>query len=103
MRSLLYDTIMYYCKLKGITAGRMCADTHISRGLISDLKYGRKFTITLPTARRIAEYLGISVNELLPDYDTGGMDMALLLSRLKSARDILDIMIKDVEDCIEKS
>lgn len=61
----LYESITSLCKEKGIKPGKMCADIGISRGLITDLKMGRKNDITSATAQKIASYFGVSVGYLL--------------------------------------
>lgn len=61
----LYDNINALCTEKGIKPSKMCADIGISRGLITDLKMGRKNGITAITAQKIASYFGVSVGYLL--------------------------------------
>ena len=43
----------------------MCTETGISRGLITDLKMERKTSITVDTAKKIADYFGVSVDRVL--------------------------------------
>lgn len=61
----LYETIQILCKEKGIRPGRMCDELGISRGLMTDLKMGRKKSVSAQTAQRIASYLGVTVARLL--------------------------------------
>ncbi len=61
----LYETIQTLCKEKGIRPGRLCDELGISRGLMTDLKMGRKKGLSAATAQRIAAYLGVSVSTLL--------------------------------------
>ena len=61
----LYESIESLCTQKGIRPGRLCSDLGISRGLITDLKMGRKKTVNAETAQKIAAYFGISVGQLL--------------------------------------
>jgi DNA-binding Xre family transcriptional regulator len=61
----LYETIDKLCQERGIRPGRLCADLGISRGLMTDLKMGRKKGVNAETARKIADYLGVSVGYLL--------------------------------------
>ena len=61
----LYETIDKLCQERGIRPGRLCADLGISRGLMTDLKMGRKKGVNAETARKIAHYLGVSVGYLL--------------------------------------
>ena len=61
----LYETIDMLCQERGIRPGRLCTDLGISRGLMTDLKMGRKKGVNAETARKIADYLGVSVGYLL--------------------------------------
>ena len=56
--SNLYDNIQNLCARKGIRPGRLCDELGISRGLMTDLKMGRKKGINAETAQKIATYLG---------------------------------------------
>lgn len=71
----LYETIDKLCQERGIRPGRLCTDLGLSRGLMTDLKMGRKKGVNAETARKIADYLGVSIGYLL------GQDMP---------RDVLD-------------
>lgn len=61
----LYETIQTLCTQRGIKPGRVCDDLGLSRGLITDLKMGRKKSVSAETAQRIASYFGVSVAYLL--------------------------------------
>lgn len=61
----LYENIQSLCEENKIKPGKMCSDTGISRGLITDLKMGRKSNITIFTAQKIADYFGVSVDRVL--------------------------------------
>ena len=61
----LYAQIEKLCNKNGIRPGKMCADLGLSRSLITDLKMGRKKSISTETAQKIATYFGISVSALL--------------------------------------
>lgn len=63
----LYKTIQGLCSKNGIKAGKMCADLGISRGIISDLKYGRRKGLSTSNAQKIASYFYITVDQLLGD------------------------------------
>jgi len=45
----------------------MCADTGISKSLMTDLKMGRKKGVNAETAQKIADYFDVSVGYLLGD------------------------------------
>lgn len=68
----LYESIMALCQQKDIRPGRLCDDLGISRGLITDLKMGRKKTVSAQTAQKIAAYFGVSVGYLLGEESAPG-------------------------------
>ena len=61
----LYDNIVLLCQKAGIRPGRLCDELGISRGLMTDLKMGRKKSVNAQTAQKIAARLGVSVAALL--------------------------------------
>ena len=61
----LYETIQKLCEQKGIRPGRLCDELGLSRGLMTDLKMGRKKGVNAQTAQKIAAYFGVSVGYLL--------------------------------------
>ena len=61
----LYETIQTLCAARGIRPGKMCNDLGLSRSLMTDLKMGRKKSVSAETARKIATFLEVSVEELL--------------------------------------
>lgn len=61
----LYNIILDLCGRHGIRPGRLCDELGISRGLITDLKMGRKKSVSAETAQKIAAYFGVSVGYLL--------------------------------------
>lgn len=63
--SSLYERIQQLCQAKDIRPGRLCHELGLSRGLMTDLKMGRKKSVTAETAQKIASYLGVSVGYLL--------------------------------------
>lgn len=65
----LYANIESLCNERGIRPGRLCNDLGISRGLMTDLKMGRKKSVNAETAQKIAAYFGISVGQLLGQED----------------------------------
>ncbi len=67
----LYESIESLCAQRGIRPGRLCNDLGISRGLITDLKMGRKKSVNAETAQKIAAYFGISVGQLLRQEEGG--------------------------------
>lgn len=61
----LYETIETLCAERNIRPGRICDELGISRGLMTDLKMGRKKGVNAETAQKIASYFGVSVGVLL--------------------------------------
>jgi transcriptional regulator with XRE-family HTH domain len=61
----LYETIQQLCQARGIKGGKLCADLGISKGLLTDLKMGRRTGVSAATAHKIASYFGVSVGYLL--------------------------------------
>ena len=61
----LYESILALCERDGIRPGRLCDELGISRGLMTDLKMGRKKGINAETAQKIASFFGVSVGYLL--------------------------------------
>ena len=61
----LYESILSLCERDGIRPGRLCDELGISRGLMTDLKMGRKKGVNAETAQKIASFFGVSVAFLL--------------------------------------
>ncbi len=61
----LYENIMTLCSERGIKGGKLCTDLGISKGLLTDLKMGRRSGVSATTADKIATYFGVSVGYLL--------------------------------------
>lgn len=61
----LYEKISYLCAEKGIKGAKLCNDTGISKGLLTDLKMGRRTGVSAVTAQKIASYFGVTVGYLL--------------------------------------
>ena len=61
----LYENIMALCDSRGIKGGKLCTDLGISKGLLTDLKMGRRSGVSAATAQKIAAYFGVTVGYLL--------------------------------------
>lgn len=61
----IYKTIDLFCAAKGLSISAMCKEAGISPGLVTDLKMGRKQTIQIETASKIASALGTDVTTLM--------------------------------------
>ena len=65
----LYKKINELCESKGIKGAKLCNDTGISKGLLTDLKMGRRTGVSAVTAQKIASYCDVSVGYLLGEED----------------------------------
>ena len=72
----LYESILTLCQRDGIRPGRLCDELGISRGLMTDLKMGRKKGVNAETAQKIASFFGVSVGYLLGIEEIGDAPMA---------------------------
>ena len=61
----LYEVIENLCRQRGIRPGHLCSELGLSRGLMTDLKMGRKKGVSAQTAQKIAGFFGVSVGYLL--------------------------------------
>lgn len=75
----LYENIMSLCAQKGVKGGKMCVDLGISKSMMTKLRDNPNRQITSETAKKIADYFGVSV-----DYLLNGPD-AVLYSAAKDA------------------
>lgn len=65
----LYKRIAKLCEEKRIKGATMCSEVGISKGLLTDLKMGRRTGVSAVTAQKIASYFGVSVGYLLGEED----------------------------------
>ena len=72
----LYETIQTLCTRTGIRPGKLCDELGLSRALVTDLKMGRKKSISAQTAQKIAAYFGVSVAYLLGEGEPDVLDEA---------------------------
>lgn len=72
----LYETIQTLCTRANIRPGKLCDDLGLSRALVTDLKMGRKKSLSAQTAQKIAAYFGVSVAYLLGQGEQDVLDEA---------------------------
>ena len=70
----LFERIVSLCERDGIRPGRLCDELGISRGLMTDLKMGRKKGVNAETAQKIASFFSVSVGYLLGIEEGGAAD-----------------------------
>ena len=61
----LYDRIKTACEAKGITVSALCLQLGMSKSVLSDLKSGRKKTLSSDTLGKIAAHLQVTADSLL--------------------------------------
>lgn len=61
----LYNTLKSHADKMGIKPATLCRLAGVSPNLPTELKKGRKNTVKAETAQMLADYIGISVAELL--------------------------------------
>lgn len=108
----LYETINTLCESKGIKGAKMCNDTGISKGLLTDLKMGRRSGVSAVTAQKIASYFGVSVGYLLgeeekeekPTVEDDGLseNIKMLVDFAKSVpEDKVELVLKVMKSIVE--
>ena len=101
----LYENIMALCNSRGIKGGKLCTDLGISKGLLTDLKMGRRTGVSAATAQKIAAYFGVTVGYLLGQEESAPAEdgkRAVTDEDIKFAlfggdRDITDEMYEEVK------
>ena len=61
----LYNNIKQLCIERGISVSAMCQEIGMSKSTLSNLKNGRTETITPSTAKKIAAYLNVSLDDVM--------------------------------------
>ena len=92
----LYETIKALCDEKGVTVARMCTDAGISKGILTDLKMGRKNTLSAKTLSKIAASLGVSVDRILGSGQAMLTREEMKIALFGGAGDISDEMLEEV-------
>lgn len=61
----LYERIAELCQMRGVSKSRMCLDLGLSKSTMSDMKAGRTKGVSTATAKKIADYFGVTLGYLL--------------------------------------
>ena len=110
--SILYNNIAALCEKKGIKGAKMCTDIGMSKGVLTDLKMGRRAGVNAVTAQKIASYFGVSVGYLLGEEekeekptvndDELSENMKLLIDFAKSVpEDKVELVLKVMKSIVE--
>ena len=59
--SNLYNRLQELCEEKGVSGYRMCKDVGIQPSIMTDLKMGRRASMKVETAQKVADYFGVTV------------------------------------------
>ena len=65
----LYKRIEKLCEQNKISRYKLCQDTGISQGTLSDLKSGRKKSLNSSTLAKLSNYFQVSVDYLIAGHD----------------------------------
>ena len=63
--STLYENIKFYCDRLGITGAKLCAEAEVSKSTLTSLKNGRTKKISTENLSKMANVLGVTIDELL--------------------------------------
>ena len=63
--SKLYETIEGLCRRDGVSVTEMCKASGASRASLTDLKMGRKQSLSAATLSKIGRYFGVSLDYLM--------------------------------------
>lgn len=61
----LYENVARFCREKGMSVSALCDQAGVSPGILSDLKTGRKKSISSDTLAKLAQALDTSTDNLL--------------------------------------
>lgn len=103
----LYETINALCKERGIKGSKLCTEIGISKGLLTDLKMGRRTGVSAATAQKIASYFGVTVGYLLGEEEqtknspTADSDEAVKVALFGGDTEVTDEMWNEVMNYAE--
>ena len=72
----MYDRLKALCDEKGITGYKMCKDTGMQPSIMTDLKAGRKHTLSAKSMAKVAEYFGVTIEYLMSGSDRQKDDLS---------------------------
>ena len=73
--NILYERIQCLCSSAGITGGKLCSAVEIQRSLLTDLKMGRKQSLSAPTITKIANFFDIPISFLVDSQPFCGWEL----------------------------
>lgn len=101
----LYENIRSLCKERGTNVSAMCLAVGVSKSIMSDLKNGRKKTLSSSTLEKFANFLGVSVDTLLGKGVTqegkAVADDEIKFALFGGDKEITDEMFQEVKASVE--
>lgn len=94
----MYEKLKSLCDMKGVKPAEVCNSIGASKSLFTDLKTGRKSSVSLETAGRLASYFGVSVDDILGVVTLSEEEQKELFSILTNACSEGQISPEDVQD-----
>lgn len=67
--SNVYERLKRLCDEHGITGYKMCKDTGMQPSIMTDLKMGRKQTLSAKSMAKVAKYFNVPINYIAEDVD----------------------------------
>lgn len=74
----MYIRIEELCRENGVNVTKMCKDTDIPRGNLTDLKMGRTEALSTKTLAKISSYFNVPMDYLLSGNSSGNMAGAIV-------------------------
>ena len=92
--SKLYERIDQLCAERHVNITTMCKESGASRGSLTDLKVGRKQSLSVETLRKIADYFNVSTDYLLGQEKTSAPlpDAEVRREKIREIEALLDKM-----------
>lgn len=84
----LFNRIEQLCKHRGITISKMCKESGAPRGSLTDLKSGRIATLSPGTLQSLADYFGMSIDELLGRAENGDQRLLQLVDVVRTRPEV---------------
>ena len=106
----MYNRLKELCDAKGVSGYRMCKDTGLQPSTMTDLKKGRKKTLSAKSVSILADYFGVSMNYILGDVEEpvalsdgdkgylSSVKEGTVTSHVSSDKDALQITAEDFSD-----
>ena len=86
----MYNRLKALCDEKGITGYKMCKDTGMQPSIMTDLKAGRKHTLSAKSMAKVADYFGVTIEYLMSGEPDSKDYVERLLSKETSVEKNID-------------